>query len=508
MKRALVPLLMISHLAHAETENLQQDSKESSCAMNETSDCSADAVKLEGNGQYESPTLTLQDEAKAVEDPLLQPLVTQDVESAAVAVDLRQEAIGEPKEEKVADQSLAEKKSSMEETDEALMQQLLVLQGILQELKQESVGLENKLENSCITEIGAIALQQSEQQETMERSPRKTSHSTANKHEDFFATGAFLWWCAHEDGLAYASTGFNSNPTSGNAPAQTSVPRGSIKKFGGEYHPGFKAGLGYLFSSHWDVYLNWTRLRQHPSHDVDASSKDGSPLYDEWGNQAVVTGHTIVSAIADWKLNYNTLDFEVGRKFMPTKRISLRTHVGVRGVLILQNYNVTEVVDIPTPSAGRIVNPSVYVRNFNNFRGIALRAGLNSGYHFFPEWEVFGGFAASLISGKFKVLNYQTTNDNTFPHPYMNVVDRFWSVKPELEAALGVRWGRDFADRCHIQFDVSWEELWLPGQNQMRRYLTPTVDNASTLTIDMPQSINEKGDLGIYGLTFGARLDF
>jgi len=497
MKRALVPFLMISSIAHVEIDAFQQEGEKNTHALSKQSNQATEDGQGTKEDSLEQQFLIMKERLQKLRE-----------ENANLMTGLTK--LNTPEVKPLAQQQTEHGQGAKEKKEDSLEQQFLIMKERLQELRKENANLMTVLTKVDTPEVRPLAQQQTEQgQGGRELSREQQAKSSPKKCYEVFATGAVLWWCAHEDGLAYASTGFNSNPTTGTAPAQSAVPRGSIRNFGGDYHPGFKAGLGYLFSSDWDIYFNWTRLRQHPSHDVEASSKNGSPLYDEWGNQAVVSGHTILSANADWKLNYNTLDLEVGKKFMPTKRISFRPHAGLRGVIILQNYNVTEVVNIPVPVAMRIVNPTVSVRNFNNYRGIALRAGLNSGYHFFPEWEVFGSFAASVISGKFKVLNYQTTNDNTFPKPYMNVVDRFWSVKPELEAALGIRWGRDFADdRCHIQFDVAWEELWLPSQNQMRRYLTPTIPNAMGTTIDMPQSINEKGDLGLYGITIGARLDF
>ena len=345
--------------------------------------------------------------------------------------------VDNPVEEMVETESQSLAMEMIEDKNDSLAQQLLAVKEALRKVQQ----LED--EHARI-EQGIIAQLQAEQMEKKQQSTMSKQGCYERISTDLYASGAFLWWIAHEDGLAYASTGFNSNPTSGNAPSQSTVPRGSIRNFGNEYQPGFKVGLGYNVNSHWDIYLNWTRFRQHPSHEIKASSKNGSPLYDEWGNQAVVSGYPILSARADWKLNFNTIDLEGGRLFMPSRCVSLRPFAGLVGVIILQNYNVTETVNIPTPSAGRITNPTISIRNFNNYRGIGLRGGLNSGLHFCSDWEVFGNFAASVISGKFKVLNYQTTNDNTFPRPYMNVVDRFWSVKTELEAALGLRWGEPF----------------------------------------------------------------
>lgn len=494
MKRALFPFLMLSHIAYAETESFQQEEKEIPLILDKPMD---EMVVADQSEQLTAPEPSSLQAQEIEEESNQMALADQPEEVVLAEPQSLSQEMQQEQESVIAIESLQKVEEEKKDASDSLAIELLLMKKILGELKQEVV---------------AVAQQQPSQNKMNQEQPAMPKKGCYNKVQtdtQLFGTGAFLWWSAHEDGLAYASTGFNSNPTSGNAPSQTSVPQGNIKNFGGEYHPGFKVGLGYGPNSRWDLYVNWTRLRQHPAHQVKASSENGSPLYDEWGDQAVVSGYPLLSARADWKLNFNTIDLEAGRLFMPSKCISIRPFAGLVGVIILQNYNVTEIINDSAPSNGRIANPTVSIRNYNNYRGIGLRGGLGSGFHFFSDWEVFGNFAASLISGKFKVLNYQTTNDNTFPHPYMNVVDRFWSVKTEFEAALGLRWGRNFSgDRCHIQFDVSWEERWLPGQNQMRRYLTPTIFNGMGLTVDMPQSINEKGDLGLYGLTFGARLDF
>jgi hypothetical protein len=180
--------------------------------------------------------------------------------------------------------------------------------------------------------------------------------------------------------------------------------------------------------------------------------------------------------------------------------------MGLRGVLILQSLHIAEQENnlfvIP-------IDPIVFMRNQNDFRGIGLRAGVHTGFSFCPDFAIFGNFAAALISGKFKILNYQETTEEDFPLPYLNVRDSFWSIKPELEAALGLRWGRDVCKgRARIELHAAWEELWWPSQNQMRRYLSPSVLNSNGDLVNISLSITEKGDLGMHGMTFGARLEF
>ncbi|MBI2742377.1 MAG: hypothetical protein HYX48_00475 [Chlamydiales bacterium] len=337
-----------------------------------------------------------------------------------------------------------------------------------------------------------------------------------------YLTGDFLYWTASEEGLTCASTGFNTNESGTRETIVSSVKKGAAKNFHTKWSPGFQIGAGGRFREEtWDVYLNWTRFYQHNTRFVHKMPQElhtplnpnmsPTPLNTEWIYFNVDYGESLNFARAKWRLHYNTLDFELGRTFTPNHNLSLRPHAGLRGVLILQRYKIDQEENHPgiTPP-----NQHDFVNNINNFRGVAIRAGLDTVWYFAKHFGLYGDFAASLASGKFEILNRQRTQSPRFPDPYINQEDHFFAIKPCLEAALGFQWDTGLCcERYHIGLDIGWEMLWWPHQNQMRRYLSnpvpvSTVVGGELLMLDDGRSITEKGDLSIQGLVVGLTFGF
>lgn len=339
-----------------------------------------------------------------------------------------------------------------------------------------------------------------------------------------FFTGDFLYWSAYEEGLTFASTGFNTNETSTPQAAVYSVKKGANKNFHTKWSPGFQVGAGVAFNEQktWDLYLNWTRFYQthtRSAHKMPQAfdvpfnaTQSHTPLNTEWIYFSVDYGEPLNFIRAQWRLHYNTLDLELGRTFTPGTRISLRPHVGLRGVLILQRYKIDQEENHP----GVIPrNQHDFVNNQNDFRGVALRVGLDSVWNFSRHFGLYGDLAASLASGKFQILNRQHTQAPKFPDPYINQEEHFFAVKPCLEAALGFQWETGLScERYHIGLNAGWQMLWWPHQNQMRRYLSNPVpfehvsEDGTILILDDSRSITEKGDLSMQGVVIGLNFGF
>jgi hypothetical protein len=348
-------------------------------------------------------------------------------------------------------------------------------------------------------------------QQTLEQ-PKQCKAS----YEVFF-TGDFLYWSAFEEGLTFASTGINTNSQA--ASRVSSVKRGAAKNFHAEWSPGFRIGVGTSFrQTAWDLYANWTHFSQHNTRRVHKSPQElnnplnpnfsTQPLWSEWILFQIDFGVPLNFSKASWRLHYDTLDLELGRTFTPETYLEVRPFIGIRAVRIHQKYSIEQEENHPGIHPP---NPHDFVRNRNNFKGIGLRAGANTLWLFCRNFGLYGNLAFSLISGKFEVLNYQRTtllSQNPFlghPVPYLNSNDHFGSIKPCVEIEAGFHWETKICkDKAGISFHAGWQEIWWPQQNQMRRYLNSGLGDA----IPYPQSIREKGDLGIHGLVAGARIGF
>ena len=404
------------------------------------------------------------------------------------------------------------------------------------------------------------------EQETYNYSPRY--YDLKDGKNGAFVTGDFLYWYARESNLEYAyeNTFFNE-PTG----AATTRQFGYATKHHyvhSKWSPGFRAGLGWNTAHDgWDLYANYTYFTNHNKHserskipqfsDADEArvvlSVDGiKNLNDPWANSdnTFPTGGAIEALTMDgkWRLVFNQLDLELGRKFWVSKTMALRPYVGVRGAKTHTNFTVfrdssdPRVIQETQGDDIVIQGPSIetYKNKFKNrFWGVGLVGGIQPEFHFRRNIILFGNLDGSLLWGKFTGKNHvnfvsifeqQISNDGgqTFREadiargasPTEN--DHFTRMQGILDLAIGLRWEENWNnDSWRTSIDVGWEHhywfdfglyhrpiggtandsLLIENPNPPPPFLGPIFHN--------PQQVdNFVTNLGFGGLVVRARVDF
>jgi hypothetical protein len=323
----------------------------------------------------------------------------------------------------------------------------------------------------------------------------------------FFATGQFLFWTAHEDGLNYAVTGVSVAGLSGD------VAAGSTKQVSNKWRPAFRVGVGYgLPDKTWDVLVNWTRFEQN-SHSTTSSSSTptlttNNALLGTWLSPKF-TWNALNSANAHWHLLYNTVDVPFRRNIQICRDFVFSPHAGLKGAWINQRYNMNYAALTLPPTGvteGTLPPLNASARNKNDFHSVGLRAGFDSEFHFNHHLSFYGNAAGSLVYGTFHVKERFTLNIVS-PAPgaastidVINTKDKTHSVKPEIETAVGLRWQQDFCNTdLQLLVDIGYEfQLWV-NQNQMLRFLNGNRTESP---------LHNGGDLSFQGLVVGAELRF
>ncbi len=342
---------------------------------------------------------------------------------------------------------------------------------------------------------------EADNQAKMRRQPASNKYGT-RMTEGLFITGDFLYWIAHEDGLEYAVTGINSPDN----PANIAVTRGSTKNVNFRWDPGFRVGLGYTIGeSFWDLSLTWTRYHTRAK---GTSTHSGNPSIDpllsilehpgflgEFSNLAGLMN----SATAKWRLRYDTVDLELARSFYPNKHLAVKPHFGVRGALIGQRYS--NLYD--STNAGATNEALISRRLKNNYWAAGFKTGLDSLFSFNRYFGIYGNASVSLMGGKFHITEKDTTIsaiDVTPNIDFINISDRFFSVVPALEAAMGFHLALGPQNkRWRFELNTGWEYLLWFNQNQM-----PLFTDSSNLGV----SIRQRGNLQLMGGTINAKLHF
>lgn len=288
---------------------------------------------------------------------------------------------------------------------------------------------------------------------------------------DVAVTADFIYWYTEQDGMAYALTGYGTNPASG-----------KVYSASGSWEPGFKVGLGLaLGHDGWDTMVQYTWIQQSVS-----SSVTSNTLKTMWDIGSVTT---ISAASANTNFHFNVLDWELGRNYYISQNLTLRPHAGLKGAWQTQHFHVNY-----TNLAG---TTEYEMKNNQKYWAVGLRSGLNTAWHFTKEWSLFGDMALSALWANFKVTRVdesaalpEVEGTETVSLSTKNTVN---TVKPVLEMALGLRWETWFSDNdYHFMVQAGWEDQVWFSQNQML-HLT---DSAA------------HGDLGLQGLTVKVRFDF
>lgn len=315
-----------------------------------------------------------------------------------------------------------------------------------------------------------------------------------------FITADFIYWTAHEDNLAFAST---SGTVASSANVSTS--KGKVYHPDWKFSPGFKVGLGLDFDHDgWDLYANYTWFRSGEVKET-AHSSSGKTLQDLFvgvngnfilGDTAVsTTVPTLSSSHAKWHLHFNALDFELGRNFYISRYLMLRPHFGLKATWQTQRFNVSESGFLAT-AGGVLQSSSLSSHNSQDSWGIGIRAGLDTSWHFTKSFSMYGDICVSGLWEQFEdsrrdyIFNNVTGLGSSFVHTGSN----YHTIKPVFEWQLGLRWETWWCDdQYHFAVEAGWEmQSWLDQNN----------------FIKVRQQSQTSGDLILQGLTTGVRFDF
>ncbi len=337
-----------------------------------------------------------------------------------------------------------------------------------------------------------------------------------------FIAAEFLYWRADEDDLAYAvDTHVNSDMT---------VYKGKDLDLHGEWKPGARVALGYLFDNfdQWDLTLGWTFFHDKAHHSRKSSNFQTHPFIPNWSS---ILGPRASSAAARWRLNFNTVDLEVGRNYFISKNISLRPHIGARGVSIHQhykaNYNGVWTIESFSQSgvaiSGFLQNPTSF-RGKLEYNGGGVVTGADLLWHFNKNWGFFGRVAGSLVYGRFEVRETfdgwrpAANSSGSFLTPVDITIKRnFNRVRANLETAAGFQWETGlYKDKYHLAFRACYElsewfqqnelfELVLARDSRVLGFASMTDLFSADDDIDLVPS---HGDLGFQGLTLRAEFHF
>lgn len=322
-----------------------------------------------------------------------------------------------------------------------------------------------------------------------------TSSRPCNDAGVYFFVDA-LYWHADVDNSDYAFVDTNFPDTN---------ISGHNKQYDFKWNWGFRVGLGFdLDHDQWDTdfYYTWFVNKTKESN-FNVGGGDATVLTANFPNQG-----TITSGSSHAKLNYNVLDWELGRWFYVSNSISLRPHAGLKAAWIKLEEH--ETFKSSTNFA------SYEVENENKSWAIGPSAGINSNWYFGtgntmdmreghrgevrnrPHWSIFGDAAAALMYSHFSNHHKEHSSPAGFGfNP--NGLNRNRMV-PVLSGILGLAYDTCFdCDKMHFGIRIGYELQYWFRQSQ-RMYITD---------LGVPPQYQRPAEaLALQGMTIDVRFDF
>jgi len=247
---------------------------------------------------------------------------------------------------------------------------------------------------------------------------------------------------------------------------------------------GFSGGIGYSFPNGWDTKLYWTHLPTTSNTNYTAT---GSIFITPEFFSGFLGGDTFTSANLNWKLAYNTVDFNISHKINLAKTLTFSPSIGVKSATINQtireNLHAT-LFSIPIFNATEVVT--------NNYSGIGPSLGLDGKWNFYNDFSLVGKFSTALMWGRWNVKDtYSRPSSLGGLHPATTIVTSMNNSKlgtAVFEYFLGLEWA------YHSKYDVNF----LLGYDLQS---WPTQLRAPTF-----QLLPVHGDLTLQGVTCGISL--
>jgi len=291
----------------------------------------------------------------------------------------------------------------------------------------------------------------------------------------------FLYWYGKESNTPYA---YIISGTAGSIFGDdTQLPNlDSSNTFGTSWDPGVRVGLGYNSGCDgWDSVLRWTYFRNTRK---DSASQTliggtGETAFTSSGVQYPYSslGVSFVPLLigqnlsAKWKLTFNQIDWELGRKYWLSPCFTLRPYAGVRGAWTKTVLSTT--VSSPAGFQTSAGLPNLEGKITSKLWGVGILGGIQPNWHFCTNFILYSNFNAALLWGdvdlKQSIVGTALGSDEAPIDINLNAKLKESKMTPVLDLGIGVRWEETWCcDRYRTALDIGWEHhAWFEHANRI-----------------------------------------
>lgn len=291
----------------------------------------------------------------------------------------------------------------------------------------------------------------------------------------------FLYLQPFEEGLVYAIR----NDVRQGAGGADGTPGGPLIDLEPRWQPGVRIALGYAPS--FTARVVWTWFHANTADHAQCNlSLPGTGLQSVWV-PAIDVSTLYDSAAFRWKLDFDILDVELG------KRYEVSPHLSFNPICLFRVAWIDQAFDAH-------YGASDSASAMNDFRGIGPGFAIRSEWGFAHGWGIFFGSGFALLYGQF-ATHYGISLPTLPAESLINGVDQnFHRLTANADFSAGVGYGRCLSNgRWRVGGSLNYETHLYWNQNLLSQ---PLGSDAPALLLQQAR------DLSIQGFSLRAYFEF
>lgn len=300
------------------------------------------------------------------------------------------------------------------------------------------------------------------------------------------------------------------------------------------WDPGVRVGIGWnSCCDGWDFYLNWTYFKNCEKGSASGNVNDfiemtqfnETLILNPWATSEDATEDNFMlrSASAKWRVRFNQIDLEIGRKYWLSPCFNLRPFAALRGAWTRTKFSISNSAG-PVPQDNENGGPNVIKRS-NQFKnrlwGAGFLTGIQPTWYFCCNFALYSQLDVALLWGEqegkksestFRSIDEEEQGIRTRIDASNHSTDEFFQMSPILDVGIGLRWEESWCcDRYRTALDLGWEHHhWF--NHSLRHKTVQSDDNMNSDDVSFDDAIQsffeEASDLGYGGFVLRLRFDF
>jgi len=237
-----------------------------------------------------------------------------------------------------------------------------------------------------------------------------------------FISVDFLYWYANESNLPYAAIGTaqEANIELAGLDIISYVPITSAEYLNASWDPGVRVGLGWNSSCDgWDSNITWTYLKNSQKQTTKVANFSNPDFllpneeanYPSNGQKVVIPGVLGTNSFAPqdgsaplsyftsvegkWKIQFNQIDWELGRKYWLSQCFSLRPYTALRGAWTKISFDI--LATRPTSPDGEELNRNQSFQTTARNWGVGFLGGVQPNWHFCSNFILYANMDVALL---------------------------------------------------------------------------------------------------------------